>query len=158
MASPLVWVELAPSAFWLDLAVVVETLLLVGYCNSTSGISLKAACSKPSIMVERFSVCGWFWAKAGGKASSLGYERHWLILLGGIIKVIFRLRTRWVPNVGIQKSKVVKSWTRRWRKMNEGVCEGEDAHTGKINASNNSSQVSHPWAPGGSIYRRNQWV
>jgi hypothetical protein len=31
--------------------------------------------------------------------------------------------------------------------MNEGVCEGEEVRTAKINTSNNSSQVSHQGAP-----------
>jgi hypothetical protein len=69
---PLVWVELAPPTFWLDPAAVVETLLLVGYCNSTSGMLPKAACSRPSVMVERFWVDGWFWVEVSGKASFPG--------------------------------------------------------------------------------------
>jgi hypothetical protein len=51
-APPLIWVELAPLTFWLDPAIVVETLF-TGRITSTSGISLKVGCSKPSVMVER---------------------------------------------------------------------------------------------------------
>jgi hypothetical protein len=53
---PLVWVELAPPTFWLDPVVMVETLFLVGYCNSTSMMLLKAARSRALAMVERFWV------------------------------------------------------------------------------------------------------
>jgi hypothetical protein len=54
-APPLVWVELAPPAFWLDPAAVVEVLLLLARCcNSTSRMSPKATCSRPLAMVERF--------------------------------------------------------------------------------------------------------
>jgi hypothetical protein len=28
--------------------------------------------------------------------------RHWLVLLGGIVRIVFRLRTQWVPNVRIK--------------------------------------------------------
>jgi hypothetical protein len=52
----LVWVELAPPTFWLDPVVMVETLFLVGYCNSTSMMLLKAARSRALAMVERFWV------------------------------------------------------------------------------------------------------
>jgi hypothetical protein len=52
-APPLVWVELAPLAFLLDPAVVVD-VLLAGCWNWTSGISPKASCSRPSVMVARF--------------------------------------------------------------------------------------------------------
>jgi hypothetical protein len=31
-------------------------------CNLTSGTSSKVVCSRPSAMVERFWVGGWFWA------------------------------------------------------------------------------------------------
>jgi hypothetical protein len=60
-APPLVWVELAPLAFLLDPAVVVEVLLLTGRWNWTYGMSLKASCSGPSVMVVRFwwVDCGW---------------------------------------------------------------------------------------------------
>jgi hypothetical protein len=54
----LVWVELAPLAFWLDPAVVVEMLLMAGCCYSTSVMSPKVACSRPSVVVERFWVGG----------------------------------------------------------------------------------------------------
>jgi hypothetical protein len=49
----LVWVELAPLAFLLDPAAVVD-VLLAGCWNWTSGISPKASCSRPSVMVARF--------------------------------------------------------------------------------------------------------
>jgi hypothetical protein len=49
---PLVWVELAPLAFWLDPVAVVE-VLLAGCRTSTSGISPRVACSEPSTMVGR---------------------------------------------------------------------------------------------------------
>jgi hypothetical protein len=32
--------------------------------------------------------------------SSYGCKR-WLILLSGIVRVVFELRTRWAPNVGV---------------------------------------------------------
>jgi hypothetical protein len=61
---PLVWVEMAaPPAFWLDHAAVVEALLLAGCRNLTSQMSPKAMCSRPSAMVERFLVGGWFWVE-----------------------------------------------------------------------------------------------
>jgi hypothetical protein len=43
MMHSLVWLELAPSTFWLDHATMVEALL-VRCWSSTSRISLKAAC------------------------------------------------------------------------------------------------------------------
>jgi hypothetical protein len=52
-APPLVWVELVPSPFWLEPMAVVVDMLLVGLCSWTSGISPKAGCSGPSVMVER---------------------------------------------------------------------------------------------------------
>jgi hypothetical protein len=42
---PLVWLELAPLAFWLDPAAVVDALMWVACCNSTSSISVKTAWS-----------------------------------------------------------------------------------------------------------------
>jgi hypothetical protein len=53
----------APPAFWLDHAAVVEALLLAGCCNLTSQMSPKAMCSRPSAIVERFLVGGWFWVE-----------------------------------------------------------------------------------------------
>jgi hypothetical protein len=58
-----------PLTFWLDPAVVVETLLGGGN-TSTSGMSSKVACSKPSVMVERICVGGWFWVEVWGMSSS----------------------------------------------------------------------------------------
>jgi hypothetical protein len=55
----LVWVELVPPTFWLDPAVVVETLL-PGHNTSTFGMSPKVGCSEPSTMVERIYMGGWF--------------------------------------------------------------------------------------------------
>jgi hypothetical protein len=57
-------------------------------------------CSRSSVIVERFWMGGWFWVEVWGKALSPSHERRWLILLGGIISVVFELRTCWVPNVG----------------------------------------------------------
>jgi hypothetical protein len=37
-----------------------------------------------------------------GAVSSPSHERHWLTLLSGIIRVIFGLETRKMPNVEIQ--------------------------------------------------------
>jgi hypothetical protein len=37
-----------------------------------------------------------------GAASPLGPERCWIILLGGIVRVVFGIEQRWTPNVGIQ--------------------------------------------------------
>jgi hypothetical protein len=85
----LVLVELAPPTFWLDPAAVVKMLLLVGYCNSTSRMSLKVVCSRTLMMVEIFWVGGWFWAEVWDKVLSPGHERRWLILLGGIVRVDF---------------------------------------------------------------------
>jgi hypothetical protein len=50
-------------------------------------------------MVEIFWVGDWFWAEVWLKASSLGRERRWLILKGGIIRVVFELKIWWMPNV-----------------------------------------------------------
>jgi hypothetical protein len=76
-----VWVELEPPALWLDPAAVMDALLLVACCNSTSEISPKAVCSNPSMILGRFWVVGWFWVEGWGKASSPGRERCWLSLL-----------------------------------------------------------------------------
>jgi hypothetical protein len=40
----------------------------------------------------------WLWLEVWGKPSSRW--RRWPIHLGGIVRVVFRLRTRWAPNVG----------------------------------------------------------
>jgi hypothetical protein len=55
---PLVWVVLAPPAFWFDPTAVVEALLLTGWCSWTFEMSLKASCSRPLVMVVRFWVGG----------------------------------------------------------------------------------------------------
>jgi hypothetical protein len=45
----------------------------------------------------------WFWSEVWSKPS-LGC-RCWLTLPGGIVRVVFELRTWWVPNVGIKIAK-----------------------------------------------------
>jgi hypothetical protein len=80
-------------------------MLLAGWCSWTSGISSKVECIDPSVIVERIWVDGWwrggrFWGEVSSKPSS-GW-RCWLTRLGGIIRVVFELRTRWAPNVGIK--------------------------------------------------------
>jgi hypothetical protein len=45
-------------------------------------------------------VGGWFWVEVWGQASSPDHNRHWLILQGGIVRVVFDLRTWWAPNIG----------------------------------------------------------
>jgi hypothetical protein len=87
----LVQVKPVPPAFWL--APAMDVLLLFACCNSTSGISSKAACSRPSVIADRLWVGGCFWVVEGcERASFPGRERHWLILLGGIVIVVFRLK------------------------------------------------------------------
>jgi hypothetical protein len=54
-----------------------------------------------------------FWVDDGGGASSPDCERRWIILIGGIIRVLFELGTLWAPNAQTQKSKALKSQTRR---------------------------------------------
>jgi hypothetical protein len=55
-------------------------------------------------MVGRFWVDGW-WRGGLLLVDSLGghlsWWKCWLILLGGIVKVVFELGTRWAPNVGV---------------------------------------------------------
>jgi hypothetical protein len=41
---------------------------------------------------------GWFWAEVWGRP--LSRWRCWLTRLGGIIRVVFELRTWWPLNVG----------------------------------------------------------
>jgi hypothetical protein len=97
-APLLVWVELAPPRLWLDTTAVVEALL--ARCSTwTFGMLLEVGCSEPSAMLERFWVGGRFWVEVWGRASS-GW-RCWLIHLGGMVRVIFKLGTRWAPNVEI---------------------------------------------------------
>jgi hypothetical protein len=54
-------------------------------------------------MVGRFWVDGWW--RGGLLVDSLGVPsygcKRWLILLGGIARLVFELRTWWVPNVGV---------------------------------------------------------
>jgi hypothetical protein len=69
----LVWVELAPPAFWLNSAMVVD-VLFTRCCSRTSGMSPKVGCSKASAMVERIWVGGWFLVEVWGKSSS-GWRR-----------------------------------------------------------------------------------
>jgi hypothetical protein len=66
----LVWVELPPLAFWRDPTIAVE-VLLAGCWNSTSGMPLKVACSKPSVIVEGFWVGGWFWVEVWARLRPL---------------------------------------------------------------------------------------
>jgi hypothetical protein len=47
--------------------------------------------------------------EGGGRASSPGHEKRWLMLLGGIVRVIFELETQWPPYLGTKKPKVIKS-------------------------------------------------
>jgi hypothetical protein len=94
---PLVWVEPAPPMFFLDPVGAVDALLLVACYNSTSLVSVKAICPRPSMIPGRFWMSGSFWVVVCGKASSLDRERRWLNLFGGIIMVVFELRIRWAP-------------------------------------------------------------
>jgi hypothetical protein len=105
-APPLVWVELAALPFWLEPTTVVD--MLAGWCSWTSRMSPAVERSKPSAMVERVWVGGGgrdvlFWVKVWGKPSS--GCKHWLVGLGGIIRVFFVLGTRWTPNIGIKQPK-----------------------------------------------------
>jgi hypothetical protein len=63
----------------------------------------KVGCSGSSAMVGRFSVDGWW--MGGLLVDSFGGPsfgcKHWLILLGGITRVVLELRTWWAPNVGV---------------------------------------------------------
>jgi hypothetical protein len=49
-SHPLVWVELVPPPFWLELAVVVDILAC---CSWISGMLSKVGCSTSSAMVGR---------------------------------------------------------------------------------------------------------
>jgi hypothetical protein len=66
-------------------------------------MSPKAGCLGSSVMVGRFWVDVW-WRDGllvdsyGGPSSGC---KHWLILLGGIIRVVFELTTQWASNVGV---------------------------------------------------------
>jgi hypothetical protein len=60
----------------------------------------------------------YIWMEGWG-ASSPGHVRRLLILvLGGIVGVIFRLRTQWMPNVGSQSPKALTPNTKM------GKCQG----------------------------------
>jgi hypothetical protein len=89
VGAPLfVWVELEPLTFWLDLAAAVDILLLSVCRNSTSGISLNGACSKPLMILGRFWVAGWCWAEIWRKVSSPGRKRclvFWVASLGSFL-------------------------------------------------------------------------
>jgi hypothetical protein len=77
-------------------------------------------------------VDGWLWSKARCEPS-LGC---------GIVRVVFRLKPRWAPNVGTR-----------------GPCEAKvmsgciDGRIVTINAIVTTSQVSHQWTPGGLFTR-----
>jgi hypothetical protein len=43
---------------------------------------------------------GRFWVVVWARASFPSCERRWLTHLGGIVGVVFELRTRWMLNVG----------------------------------------------------------
>jgi hypothetical protein len=75
----------------------------VGWWSCTSGMSPKVGCSGPSVMVGRIWVDGWWRGQllVDSCGSPSSRSRRWLILLGGIISVVFELRTQWVPNVWI---------------------------------------------------------
>jgi hypothetical protein len=76
-------------------------------------------------------VVGGFWLEVSSGASSRW--RRWLIRRGGIVRVVFELRTRWTPNVGSQSLKALISNTgvgemRRLRRTRErGEAKGVKA-------------------------------
>jgi hypothetical protein len=102
---PPVWVELTAPLFWLGPAAVMDTW--AGWWNYTSEMSLKVGCSGHSAMVGRIWVVD-MWVDCwrggllvdycGGPSSGC---RRWLILLDGIVRVVFKLKTRWASNIGI---------------------------------------------------------
>jgi hypothetical protein len=67
-----------------------------GLWSCTLGMSPKVGCSGSSTMVGRFWVDGWW--RRGLLVDSLGGPssrcKRWLILLGGITRVVFKLGTR----------------------------------------------------------------
>jgi hypothetical protein len=74
-----------------------------GWWSCTLEMSLKVECSGSSAMVGRFWVDNWLrdgllMDSCGGPSSGC---KRWLILLGGIVRVIFEPRIRWAPNVGV---------------------------------------------------------
>jgi hypothetical protein len=87
--------------FWLGPATVVH--MWAGWWSFTLGMSPKVGCSRSSAMVGRFWVDGWW--KDGLLVDSCGGPssgcKRWLILLVVIVRVVFELRTQWVPNVGV---------------------------------------------------------
>jgi hypothetical protein len=66
-------------------------------------MSPKVGCSGSLVMVGRFWVDDWW--RGGLLVDSLGGRssgcKRWLILPGGIARVVFELGTRWAPNVGV---------------------------------------------------------
>jgi hypothetical protein len=42
----------------------------------------------------------------GSYGGALSKCKPWLNLLGGIVRVVFELRTQWVPNVGINSRRL----------------------------------------------------
>jgi hypothetical protein len=58
-------------------------MMLATCCSSTSSILVKASISWSS------SICGRVWVDGGDAVSSPSRERHWITLLGGIVRVIF---------------------------------------------------------------------
>jgi hypothetical protein len=48
--------------FWLDPAAMVDVLLVGCWCSS-SGISPKVACSRPSVIAGKILLGGWFWVE-----------------------------------------------------------------------------------------------
>jgi hypothetical protein len=51
MSPLLVWLELAPSPFWLDPVVIVD--IVAGWCSWSLGMLPKFVCSDPSMMVDK---------------------------------------------------------------------------------------------------------
>jgi hypothetical protein len=68
-------------------------------------MSPKVGCSGCSAMVGRLWVDGWW--RGGLLVDSLsGHSsgcRRWLILLGGIARVVFEFGTLWVPNIRVNR-------------------------------------------------------
>jgi hypothetical protein len=121
-----VWVELEPPALWLDPAAVMDAMLSVACCNSTSEISPKVVCSKPSMILGRFWVVGWFWAEGWGKASSPDRERCWLSLLGGIVKGFSGLEHDRRQILGFNSRRLFNP-KHEGDETNEGASEGSGA-------------------------------
>jgi hypothetical protein len=71
------------------------------------------------------------WWMIGGFFSGASSQcKHWLNLLRGIVRVVFQLRARWVPNVGINshpehggwKDKCEGTENMRWTVVNDNNC------------------------------------